>query len=180
MRGSFPQPYTNKEFYDEANGKPFVQVADIGYNLKLNNNTKAHISKIAEPKSRFVKSGTVVVAIQGSIETSIGRTAITQYDAYFDRTILIFEEYKIPIDIKYFAQVIKFLFAKEKEKAWGATISTITKEYLGEFIVGIPSIGEQRAIGSFFSNLDDLISSYQAKIDELESLKKKLLQDMFI
>lgn len=39
---------------------------------------------------------------------------------------------------------------------------------------------EQQAIGSFFSNLDELISSYQSKIAELESLKKKLLQDMFI
>ncbi|SDB16168.1 type I restriction enzyme, S subunit [Streptococcus henryi] len=39
---------------------------------------------------------------------------------------------------------------------------------------------EQRAIGSFFSNLDELISSYQTKIDELEMLKKKLLQDMFV
>lgn len=39
---------------------------------------------------------------------------------------------------------------------------------------------EQQAIGSFFSELDELISSYQTKIDELEALKMKLLQDMFI
>ncbi len=36
------------------------------------------------------------------------------------------------------------------------------------------------AIGSYFSNLDNLISSYQEKISQLETLKKKLLQDMFI
>ena len=39
---------------------------------------------------------------------------------------------------------------------------------------------EQRAIGSYFSNLDNLINSYQEKISQLETLKKKLLQDMFI
>lgn len=39
---------------------------------------------------------------------------------------------------------------------------------------------EQRAIGSYFSNLDILINSHQEKITQLETLKKKLLQDMFI
>ena len=44
----------------------------------------------------------------------------------------------------------------------------------------IPTIKEQQAIGSYFSNLDQLITSYQEKISQLETLKKKLLQDMFI
>lgn len=43
-----------------------------------------------------------------------------------------------------------------------------------------PSITEQQAIGSYFSSLDNLINSYQEKISQLETLKKKLLQDMFI
>ena len=43
-----------------------------------------------------------------------------------------------------------------------------------------PSITEQQAIGAYFSNLDNLINSYQEKISQLETLKKKLLQDMFI
>ena len=43
-----------------------------------------------------------------------------------------------------------------------------------------PTLEEQCAIGSYFSNLDNLINSYQEKISQLETLKKKLLQDMFI
>lgn len=39
---------------------------------------------------------------------------------------------------------------------------------------------EQQAIGAYFSNLDSIINSYQEKITQLETLKKKLLQDMFI
>ena len=47
--------------------------------------------------------------------------------------------------------------------------------------VSLPSLlEEQQAIGDYFSNLDQLISSYQEKITQLETLKKKLLQDMFI
>lgn len=41
-------------------------------------------------------------------------------------------------------------------------------------------LAEQQAIGSYFSNLDNLINSHQEKISQLETLKKKLLQDMFI
>lgn len=43
-----------------------------------------------------------------------------------------------------------------------------------------PSLDEQQAIGTYFSNLDSLITAHQEKISQLEILKKKLLQDMFI
>lgn len=44
----------------------------------------------------------------------------------------------------------------------------------------LPPIAEQQAIGAYFSNFDNLINSHQEKISQLETLKKKLLQDMFI
>ena len=44
----------------------------------------------------------------------------------------------------------------------------------------LPTIAEQQAIGSYFSNLDNLINSHKEKISQLETLKKKLLQEMFI
>ncbi len=48
-------------------------------------------------------------------------------------------------------------------------------------VFAIPqTIAEQQAIGAYFSNLDNLINSHQEKISQLEILKKKLLQDMFI
>ena len=48
-------------------------------------------------------------------------------------------------------------------------------------IFAIPqTIAEQQVIGAYFSNLDNLINSHQEKISQLETLKKKLLKDMFI
>ena len=44
----------------------------------------------------------------------------------------------------------------------------------------VPELREQLAIGAYFSNLDNIIHSYQEKVAQLETLKKKLLQDMFI
>ena len=53
------------------------------------------------------------------------------------------------------------------------------KEY-GEYELFLPKYKEQQAIGTYFSNLDNLISAHQEKISQLETLKKKLLQDMFL
>ena len=43
-----------------------------------------------------------------------------------------------------------------------------------------PSIDEQKLIGSFFKNLNHLITLNQSKLDKLKSYKQALLQKMFI
>jgi type I restriction enzyme S subunit len=76
-RGSFPQPYGLPEWYDDENGVPFVQVFDVDENLRLKPKTKNKISKLGAEQSVFIAKGTLIVTLQGSI----GRVAITQYDA---------------------------------------------------------------------------------------------------
>lgn len=175
-RGSFPQPYGNKEWYDGENSMPFVQVVDVGDNLRLVEDTKQKISELAQPKSVFVEEGKVVVTLQGSI----GRVAITQYPAYVDRTLLIFESYKAEMDEYYFAYVIQQLFEYEKTRAPGGTIKTITKEALSNFTISFPSIAEQKKLGKFFEQLDDTIALHQRKLDLLKETKKGFLQKMFV
>lgn len=62
----------------------------------------------------------------------------------------------------------------------GSTFDSISSNDIKEAIIQIPTLKEQQAIGAYFSNLDSLINSHQEKISQLETLKKKLLQDMFI
>lgn len=62
----------------------------------------------------------------------------------------------------------------------GSTFESISSNDIKEAIVQLPTLEEQQAIGSYFSNLDNLISAHQEKISQLETLKKKLLQDMFL
>lgn len=62
----------------------------------------------------------------------------------------------------------------------GSTFESISSNDIKEAIIQVPTFEEQQAIGAYFSNLDQLITSYQEKITQLETLKKKLLQDMFI
>lgn len=175
-RGSFPQPYGNKEWYDGVGSAPFVQVVDVGDNLSLVDCTKQRISKLAQPMSVYAEKGSVLVTLQGSI----GRVAVSQYDAFIDRTILIFQGYKYKTNSYFWAYIIKNKFSEEALKAPGGTIKTITKEALSNFIILYPKFSEQEQIGSFFEKLDKLITLHQRKLDHLQLQKKALLQQMFV
>ena len=174
-RGSFPQPYGNKEWYGGENAMPFVQVVDVLDNLQLAADTKQKISALAQPLSVFVPSDSVIVTLQGSI----GRVAVTQYDAYVDRTILVFENYILKTNKDFWAYVIQNKFEIERQKAPGGTIKTITKESLSDFKVSIPDYMEQSAIGSLFRTLDDLLASYKDNLANYQSLKATMLTKMF-
>jgi len=174
-RGSFPQPYGLSEWYDDEKGMPFIQVFDVDDNFRLKPATKNKISELAAKQSVFIPKGTLIITLQGSI----GRVAITQYDAYIDRTILLFEEFHQEIDITFFAYTLFLLFEIEKQKAPGGIIKTITKEVLSNFVVKLPSIEEQRKISSCLSSLDELINAQSQKIETLKLHKKGLLQGLF-
>ena len=88
---------------------PFVQVADVADNMKLVSDTKQKISELAQPMSVFAEKGSVLVTLQGSI----GRVAITQYGAFVDRTVLIFEDYKTEIANAFWAYIVKQKFIEE-------------------------------------------------------------------
>ena len=168
-RGSFPQPYGKSEWYDGDGAMPFVQVADVSDEMNLVENTKQKISMLAQPMSVFAGKNTVLVTLQGSI----GRVAITQYGAFVDRTVLIFEKYKEKIDTTFWAYIVKQKFIDEARKAPGGTIKTITKEALSDFDLSIPNYKEQQQIGTFFKQLDNLITLHQREFAFLCKEKSK-------
>ena len=174
-RGSFPQPYGLPEWYDVKNGMPFIQVYDVGDDFRLKPTTKSKISKLAAEQSVFIKKGTVIITIQGSI----GRVAITQYDAYIDRTLLLFEEFYNDIDKTFFAYILFLLFEIEKQKAPGGIIKTITKEVLSDFVISFPESQEQQKIATCLSSLDEVIAAHSQKLELLKDHKKGLMQNLF-
>lgn len=174
-RGSFPQPYGLSKWYDDENGMPFIQVYDVGENLQLKQDTKSKISHLAMPQSVFVTEGTLIITIQGSI----GKVAITQYDAYIDRTLLLFEKFYKEIDKRFIAYALQMLFDVEKRKAPGEIIKTITKEALSSFIIKIPHITEQEKIAKCLDEVTNLIVLQEEKLKTLKKHKTGLLQGLF-
>ena len=177
-RGSFPQPYTNSSYYGGDEAMPFIQVADIedtGFLLKKK--TKQTISKIAQPKSVFVEQGTVICSIQGTI----GRVAITQYNSYVDRTIAIFESFKIEINKRYFAYCIQKKFEIEKQFARGSTLKTITKEEFTKFKIAVPPLEVQHEIVHILDDFTllsaELSAELKARQVQYEYYRDKLLEN---
>lgn len=161
-RGSFPQPYGNAQWYDGEGAMPFVQVADIGDDMKLVDNTKSKISLIAQPKSVFAPKGSIIISLQGSI----GRIAITQYDAFIDRTVAIFQDISEALVPKYFVYQLQRIFAIKEKTARGSTIKTITKEEFTEFLIPLPPLPVQREIVKILDNFTELIAELKAELQK--------------
>ena len=69
-------------------------------------------------------------------------------------------------------------------KEWKSLISTGTQDNLNaqkvkNFIIPFPSLPEQTAIGSFFQDIDQLISLQQRKLEVLKEQKKTYLKLLF-
>ena len=106
----------------------------------------------------------------------------------FETDVLVSKEYPVFIsndssDIDFLLYHLNnsrlFLRFSTMQKLGGTRVRLYYKNLI-TYKFAVPTIKEQQAIGSYFSNLDNLINSYQEKISQLETLKKKLLQDMFI
>ena len=175
-RGSFPQPYGLPEWYDEEHGMPFIQVADVNDNMTINLDTNRHISDMAKNRSVFIPEGTLIVTLQGTI----GRVAITTYDAYIDRTLLVIQNISDCVLKEFLMYAIYMKFDVEKQTADGSIIKTITKETLTDFSIYLPSIHEQQRIVNLLRSFDRRLENSVTVFAELHRFRSSLLQQLFI
>ena len=137
-------------------------------------------SEIIERSNRYIFDGEAIL-ITG--ERRLGE--IYQYiNGKFD---IHQREYKISdfqysdTDGKYILYYMQKYFKKHAMKyTVKATVDSLRLPMLTEFDIKIPSLDEQRAISSFFSNLDQAITLHQRKLDLLKETKKGFLQKMFV
>ena len=71
-----------------------------------------------------------------------------------------------------------------KKGLWERSLITaipmkINKDEIGKVKIILPYKNEQQKIGTFFSNLDNLITQQQHKLDKISNLKKAMLAKMF-
>ena len=90
------------------------------------------------------------------------------------------DEYGLNNDFK------KYIFGTQKvrnqimSQATNSANKNISQGVLENLTFEVPSFDEQAKIGEFFTNLDYLITLHQHKCDELQKLKKFMLQNMFV
>lgn len=74
----------------------------------------------------------------------------------------------------------KIIKQQAERVASGSTFTEISGKKFGELKFMFPKQVEQKKIGAFFATFDRTITLQQRKLDQLQSLKKFMLQNLFI
>jgi type I restriction enzyme S subunit len=164
-------------------GVPFFRSSDVVSNYKGTDNTKAFISFELYNKlstiSGIVQENDLLVTGGGSI--GIPYLIKSNEPLYFKDADLLWLKSANKINgyflYSFFATSI---FKKYVSSiAHIGTISHYTIDQAKSTPIIVPSLCEQKQIGSFFQNLDNLITLHQKKYDKLIILKKAMLVKMF-
>ena len=67
-----------------------------------------------------------------------------------------------------------------KTYSCGSTFESLNSDNVKKAEISVPKSEEQHAIGSFFSQLDHLITLHQRKLEKLQNIKKAMLEKMFV
>lgn len=66
------------------------------------------------------------------------------------------------------------------ESAGTGTVGTYTIESGKKTPISLPEMKEQQQIGTYFRNLDNLITLHQCELEKLQNIKKSMLEKMFV
>ncbi|HEM3181944.1 restriction endonuclease subunit S [Streptococcus suis] len=84
------------------------------------------------------------------------------------------------VDRRYiFSEIAKKLPIKIQQEARTGNIPYIVLSMLTELSISLPSLPEQKAIGTFFQTLDQEIAQVEDKLASLKEMKKTLLRKLF-
>lgn len=174
VRGASPRPIQDPKWFDSNSEIGWLRISDV-----TNQNGRIHsleqkISKLGQEKTRVLTEPHLLL----SIAATVGKPVVNYVKTGVHDGFLIFMNPKF--DREFMFQWLEMF--REKWNRYGQPGSQVNlnSDIVKNQKILIPSMEEQRAIGTYFSNLDNLINSHQEKISQLETLKKKLLQDMFI
>ena len=86
------------------------------------------------------------------------------------------------IDSYYLAYMLRSESARETIilLAQGISRYNISKNKVMEIAVSLPSLDEQKLIGQYFRQLDNLITLHQRELEKLQNIKKSMLEKMFV
>ena len=123
-------------------------------------------------RTKFADAGDLIM----SVRAPAGAMGKTAYDAVIGRGVAA---------IKGNEFIFQTLSKMDENGYWkklaaGSTFESINSDAVRNAEIIIPSDKEQEKIGQYFFNLDNLITLHQRKLDQLKTLKKFMLQNLFI
>lgn len=168
-------PKTSVSSYWNGN-IPWFQSADILAGQVYDPEPKKFISDeaVANSATKLVPANSIAVITR----VGVGKLAYIRHSYCTSQDFLSFSNLKTNPDFTVYALYKKL--NEEIEKVQGTSIKGITKDELLDKEIKVPNDkNEQREIGSFFKELDSLLSLHQRKLSKLQEIKKSLLQNMF-
>ena len=125
-------------------------------------------------KYQYPKKGDILISASGSI----GRTVVfTGKNEYFQDSNIVWLNHDKHLDnsfLKCFYSIVKWAGIE------GSTIKRLYNDNILNTAITLPSVEEQQKIGAYFENLDNLITLHQRELEKLQSIKKSLLEKMFV
>ena len=152
---------------------PFIRSAEIDCDSTELSLTVAGLNNSS---AKLVDKGMVLYAMYGATS---GEVAISKIKGAINQAILAMDASDMAANrfIAYWLRRQKKSIAETFLQGGQGNLSGAIIKELG---IPQPSLDEQRQIGSFFSNLDDLITLHQRKLELLQNIKKSLLDKMFV
>ena len=174
--------YTQADLVEKGNGAITFSPADIDDAGNVSQVDNKYISwmKYEESPEIKVQPGDILF----TKTASIGKVGFVRYlkeKATINPQFALLTPLKGTDGYFTFLAVRTDMFMKQvRDITGGSSVPTMSQEKLKELTFMSPSLEEQKKIGEFFENLDNLITLHQRKCNELKELKKGLLQQMFI
>lgn len=174
VRGASPRPIQDPKWFDTNSEIGWLRISDVTSQNGRIHSLEQKISKLGQEKTRVLTEPHLLL----SIAATVGKPVVNYVKTGVHDGFLIFMNPKF--DREFMFQWLEMY--REKWNRYGQPGSQVNlnSDIVKNQKILVPCMEEQQAIGAYFSNLDNLIDSHQDKISQLETLKKKLLQDMFI
>ena len=160
-----------KEQTSESGEVPFFKIGTFGSEPDAFISNKLYESYRDEYP--YPEPGTPLISAAGSI----GRTVVYQGErAYYQDSNIVWLDHDDNLDNSF----LDVFYSQVDWKLEGSTIKRLYNKDILNAEVCVPSLPEQRAVGTLFSRLDSLIALHQRKLELLKNLKAALLEKMFV
>ena len=174
VRGASPRPIQDPKWFDEESEIGWLRIADVTEQDGRINYLEQHISKLGQEKTRVLTEPHLLL----SIAATVGKPVVNYVKTGVHDGFLIFQEPKFNREFMF--QWLEMFRPKWQKYGQPGSQVNLNSDLVKNQRIVLPSEEEQEKIGTFFSQLDHLITLHQRELNSLKNMKKSLLQQMFI